>query len=533
MRKVLVFMLAVIAVLAFSIPVAVYLHDHQQQSSTGPEIQFNVKFISGSIPSVASQFNSYNYSNVSAAVFSPVPGSLNSSSSHNLSGFNQTSNPYEVRLFEGNANADGSVLGYLNANFFNVSRQWQKYASNGTENVSLSLLASYSYAKNGSFYVYTYYNNIPYNPFSQFFSPGVGYQFNTSIYFNTQEPSAVIPINSSNVVNMTQPYVRIGGGGNNCNTQYTTVYDKTMSAPMPLMSASLNLPSSSELNYGFDQFSGSLEFSFNSASKNTLESYVQTSASPSWSGTDSSFSATAASMNAYPTSNENVSMIYMPGVSIHVVATDILYEYTDGSTCAYINGGTTTSISVTGVGSSDFDPNEIFMSNVANSQYWYAIFNALGMSKISSQTLSSGQTASNWQFSADAAGYTNAADAETSAVNAASVMVASLGVELAIGTAAGVIPGADSAIDAVALVNDALAGASLTLAIISAFSSISYSTSLQMSYNSMNIGNAALGGTSGSTLTVNTYQASTHSEIIVNGNVYDMNMPMTYIVGIP
>lgn len=533
MSKLLSVILAIVAVIAFSVPIAVYLHDSGVQSNAGPEIQLNVHFIGGSAPSIASQFNHYNYSNVSAAIFSPVPESLSLDSSHNLSGFNQTSNPYEVRLFEGNANADGSVLGYLNANFFNVSRQWQKYASNGTENVSLSLLASYSYAKNGSFYVYTYYNNIPYNPFSQLFSPGVGYQFNTSVYFNTQEPSAVIPINSSNVVNITQPYVRIGGGGNNCNTQYTTVYDKTMSAPMPLMSASLNLPSSSELNYGFDQFSGSLEFSFNSASKNTLESYVQTSASPSWSGTDSSFSATAASMNAYPTSNENVSMIYMPGVSIHVVATDILYEYTDGSTCAYINGGTTTSISVTGVGSSDFDPNEIFMSNVVNSQYWYAIFNALGMSKINSQTLYSGQTASNWQFTADAQGYTTAGNAEADAVSAASIAVASIGVALVIATAAGVIPGASSALDAVALVDTTLAAASLSLAIVSAFSSISYSTSLQMSYNSMNIGNAALGGTSGSTLTVNTYQASTHSEIIVNGNVYDMNMPMTYIVGIP
>lgn len=532
MRKVLVFMLAVIAVLAFSIPVAVYLHDHQQQSGTGPEIQLNVNFISGSIPSVASQFNSYNYSNVSAAVFSPVPGSLDSGSSHNLSGLNQTSNPYELRLFEGSANSNGVILGYFDKSFFNISKQWQEYASKGTENVSLSLLASYSYAKNGDFYVYTYYNNIPYNPFLQF-TPGLANRFNTSVYFNMQAPSAVIPLNSTNIVNMTQPYVRIGGGGNNCNTQYTTVYDKTVSAPLPLMAGSLNLPSSSELNYAFTQFSGSLEFSFNSASRNTLESYVQTSTSPSWSGTDSSFSASNGVMNALPKSNGNVSTIYMSGVSIQVVATDILYEYTDGSTCAYVDGGTTTTISVTGVGSSNLDPYVTFMSNIANSQYWYAIFGALGMSETGSRTLSPGQTMSNWQFDANAAGYTNAADAETGAVNAASVMVASLGVELAIGTAVGVIPGADSALDAVALVNDALAGASLTLAIISAFSTISYSTSLSMTYNGITIGNAAMPGTSGSSLTVNTYQAGTHSELIVSGSVYTMNMPMTYIVGIP
>ena len=355
MSKLLTVILAIVAVIAFSVPIAVYLHDNGVQSNAGPEIQLNVHFIGGSVPSIASQFNHYNYSNVSAAVFSPVPGSLNSSSSHNLSSLNQTSNPYELRLFEGNANSNGVVLGYLDNNFFNISKQWKEYASKGTENVSLSLLASYSYAKNGDFYVYTYYNNIPYNPFLQL-TPGLANRFNTSVYFNMQSPSAVIPLNSTNIVNMTQPYVRIGGGGNNCNTQYTTVYDKTVSAPLPLMAGSLNLPSDTSMTYAFDQFSGSLEFSFNSASRNTLESYVQTSASPSWSGTDSGFSATSASMYAYPTSNENVSMIYMSGVSIHVVATDILYEYTDGSTCAYVDGGTTTTVSVTGVGSGNLDP---------------------------------------------------------------------------------------------------------------------------------------------------------------------------------
>ncbi|MHB1709429.1 MAG: hypothetical protein ACYCT2_08165 [Thermoplasmataceae archaeon] len=528
MRKVFVVMLAVIAVLAFSIPTAVYLHDYYQQSGNGPGIQLHVDFISGSVPSVASQFNPYNYSNVSAAVFSPVPGSLNSGSPHNLSDLNQTSNPYELRLFEGKANSQGVVLGYLDSNFFNISKQWQEYASTGTVNVSLSLLASYSYAKNGEFYVYTYYNNIPYNPFLQF-TPELAHQFSSSIYFNLQTPSEVIPLNSTN---MTQSDVTIGGSGESCNTQYTTVYDRTITAPMPLMAASLSLPSNSELTYGFYQLSGPREFSFNSVSKNTLQRYVEASTSPSWDGTESGFSATSASSNALPRSNENVSTIYIPGVSIHIVSTDILYEYTDGANCSYVNGGTTTTVSLTGI-SSNFDPHLTFMSNVANSTYWYAVFNAMGMIRTSNVTLSPGQTASSQQFFADASGYTSAVDAESIGVNAAPVMVASLGVELAIGTAAEVIPGANSAAEAVDLVNDALSGASLTLAIMSAFSSISYLTGMSMTYGSINVGNAAMPGTSGNSLTVNTYQASTQSEIIVSGSVYTMNMPMAYIVGMP
>ncbi|OWP56462.1 MAG: hypothetical protein B2I17_05165 [Thermoplasmatales archaeon B_DKE] len=511
------------------------MHNAQEEkSNSGPGIYVHVNFIqASSSPDVVTQSGNYNYSNVSVGIFSPVPESLGNSNPHNISVMNQSANPYEVRLFQGSANSNGLIQGYLNAEFFNISSQWQKYASRGTENVSLSMLASYVYASGGNFYVYTYYNNIPYDPFSPGYNSGSDSHFNVSVYFDMGNPSEVIPLNSTTIVNMSIPDVRIGGSGDSCNTQYTTVYDKTISAPMPLMAASLDLPSNSELNYGFNQFSGSLEFAFNSASKNTLQHYVDTSTSPSWSGTDGSFSATSASSNAYPTSSENVSSIYISGVSIHVVATDILYEYTDGANCAYINGGTTTSVSVTGISSNNLDPYEAFMSNVANSPYWYAIFNAMGMSQTGSVTLSPGQTIANQQFVASASGYTNAADAEAGAVNAASVMVASLGVELAIGTATGVIPGADSAVDAVALVNDALAGASLTLAIISAFSSISYSTSLSMTYSSINVGNQALGGTSGSSLTVNTYQSSTQSEIIVNGNVYTLNMPMTYVVGIP
>ena len=111
--------------------------------------------------------------------------------------------------------------------------------------------------------------------------------------------------------------------------------------------------------------------------------------------------------------------------------------------------------------------------------------------------------------------------------------MAGIGLGLAVATAAGVIPGASSAADAVDLVNEALAGASLDLAILSAFSSISYSTTLQMQYDTVNIGNQALGGTSGSSLNVNIFQASSQTQLDANGGVYYVNMPLTYIIGTP
>ena len=530
-RKAVVIIISILAVLSFSIPLSAYYIDHASKSvAPGPQIEVRTQILNeNASPFISGPGSGLNLSNVTVAIFSPVPTSLNSSHTFNLSDVNQTNNPYEVRLFQGNANAQGIVMGHLSDQFFTIVKEWKNYMQNNTQQVSLMMYASLLYERNNSLYVYSYYNNIPFNPMSTEFLnsvPGVLSAFNLSISFDIAHPSDVFPVNAT-----ATPAGTIGPGSCRTQTDYTTTYDKTINTEIPLMSATLGPNSNSELNYGFTSFSGSLEMSFNSASKNTLQSYAIMTSSPSWSGTDNSFAESSASMNAYPQSNENVSMIYIPSVTLHVVATEITYQYDEVTYCKYVNGGTTTSITVTGVSNSNFDPYETFLSNVANSPYWYAIFGALAHTSDGQVSLSPGQTYSQWSFTGAASGYTSAASAEQTAVNAVSVTMAGIGLGLAVATAAGVIPGASSAADAVDLVNEALAGASLDLAILSAFSSISYSTTLQMQYNTFNVGNAALGGTSGSNLNVNIFQASSQTQLDANGGVYYVNMPLTYVVG--
>jgi hypothetical protein len=226
-------------------------------------------------------------------------------------------------------------------------------------------------------------------------------------------------------------------------------------------------------------------------------------------------------------------MIYIPSLTLHIVSTEITYEYDETTYCSILNGGTSTSISVTGVSDSNFEPYESFLTNVAKSPCRYYIFGAIAHTSTGQISLSHSQSYSQWSFADAASGYTSSASAEQTAVSAESVTMTGIGFGLAVATAAVVIPGASRAADAIDLVNEALAGSSLDLAILSAFSSISYSTTSQIQYNALNIGNQALGGTSGSSLAVNIFQVSAQTQLDANGGVYYVNMPLTYVTGIP
>ena len=528
-NKLLAIGIIALAVVAFSIPLSSYYSNSHsnEKNSEGPLIHAHTVLENADAAPFSSDSgsSSMNLSNVSLAIFSPVPDSLSLTKAFNLTAMNQTGNPYEVRLFQGNASHDGDINAHLSSRFFNIVREWISDITSGTGQVSLMLYASFTHEYNDSLYVYSYYNNIPFDPMNpellspvtQLLSP-----FNITIPFDLSHPSAIIPVNASDTVNMSA----VSPDG---QADYTTVYDRTVTTELPEMAAVLGNGSDSSLTYGFTSFSGSLEMSFNSVSKNTLDTYAVQSSSPSWSGTDSSFSASSASSYSSPSpQSENVSMIYTPGVNIHVVATEILYPGPDGSSCEYTRGGISTSITVTGISGNDFAPDVSFLSTLANSPYWYAIFSAMSVSPVSTISLNASHTSGLYSFTANASGYTNAADAEISAENAVSVTIASVGFGLEIGVAAGVISGADSAINAVDLVNEALAGASLDLAILSAFSSISYSTSLAMKYSSLSIGNQIISG-SGSALSVYIYQASAQTQLNVNGGVYNVNMPLTLI----
>ena len=104
---------------------------------------------------------------------------------------NASSTSNEVLLYSG-VSRNGNIAGYLNDSFYSLADAWNSMLQSASDNVSLSLYAFYDNVSDGHLYVYSYYDNLPYNPFlNRPVSFTVGARFNLSM------PDLVIPIPSN------------------------------------------------------------------------------------------------------------------------------------------------------------------------------------------------------------------------------------------------------------------------------------------------------------------------------------------------
>lgn len=169
---------------------------------------------------------------------------------------------------------------------------------------------------------------------------------------------------------------------------------------------------------------------------------------------------------------------------------------------------------------------EFFSPNNATAASYYAQgLESMGYTSDGSVYLGAGANYDNAAYYSYATGYTNAASAEEGAVKATSLIVAAIGIQLALIALAGAIPGAASGAAAIAEASLALSAASLTLAIMDAVSSISYSVTLSQTLQQTSFNNLVYYG-SGSPTTIYFYQAANQGSINVGGTTYDVNMPV-------
>ena len=498
-----------------------------------------------SYPNVA---QTYKCVHTDVVILSVVPSSLSQSGSHNLSNVNQASNPYEVTLYQGVANSTGILKGYLSYEFYNITREWQSFLLNQsgarTYTVSLTMYATFQFETGTStLNVYQYYDNIPYDPFNSSFlhpEPYLISNFNLNLYFDlSQAPRFVLPV-PANSSSAEPASIGGGGGGGGCNSKNchdttTVVYTNTSKSWLPFAVGNLtNTNENSEFIFGTATISGNLNLSFNSNSGSALGTSVVgailASQNPSWQGQiDTNAYGGQFSVQPVP-ANENVSMIWIP-VTLHTVRTKTMYFACDGSTCVYHGESYSTSVEISYV--SSFTANTGFLVNLKNSPFWRDVLGAMGYSLIEQKTLTPGQDNIQVNMSAIATGYTSAASAEQQAVSAASVFVATVGLALAIDTGTSEIPLAGTAADAVNDVNVALAAAGLSLAILSAFESISYGVNARITTSVLQFTNVANAGTAGTTLTANLYQSSTPTSLTTGSGTYSANMPQFFINVVP
>jgi len=107
---------------------------------------------------------------------------------------NSSSNMNDVLLFSGSS-AHGSLTGYLNRSFYSITGSWNSILQSSSDNISLSLYAFYDNVSGAKLHVYSFYNNLPYNPASK--KPS---SFTALAVFNLSMPELVIPlpVNTSN-----------------------------------------------------------------------------------------------------------------------------------------------------------------------------------------------------------------------------------------------------------------------------------------------------------------------------------------------
>ena len=104
---------------------------------------------------------------------------------------NSSNRSNDVLLYSG-VSRNGNITGYLNDSFYSLADAWNSLLQSASDNVSLSLYAFYDNVSGGHLNVYTYYDNLPYNPFLN--RP---VSFTVAVRFNLSMPDLVISVPSS------------------------------------------------------------------------------------------------------------------------------------------------------------------------------------------------------------------------------------------------------------------------------------------------------------------------------------------------
>ena len=111
---------------------------------------------------------------------------------------NSSSRSNDVLLYSG-VSKNGNITGYLNDSFYSLTDAWNSLLQYGSDNISLSLYAFYDSVSDGHLNVYSYYDNLPYNPYLK-----IPVSFSAGARFNLSMPDLVISIPSSS---FNSPYL--------------------------------------------------------------------------------------------------------------------------------------------------------------------------------------------------------------------------------------------------------------------------------------------------------------------------------------
>ena len=491
-------------------------------------------------------------------------------------------------------NGQKSFSGFMNFNkFFAIMKGWQRYYQNegyspGTngQEVSLQVEATLSLLHNGNLSVYSYYNNIPFNPLSFSFSvekvvtgpinsmhnlnqwfnntgmnpPSysllsyIPYSFNLTPSYDMAKPTYVSSINAS-----AQNYKAYAKESPNLmatpcytGTKYIITNRNVLHGPFPLISIHDNATFNLTYNplyiaSGFANSEGTLCMTSDQTGVTAGGSITdQMSTNPSW-GTNSLFTnGGIAQWHAYPLNseyvasngtimqrgiNETTAIVYISNATFTVTHYNIYYSWKN-SLGQYFDKylGNTTSIALASI-YSKVDSFALGYGYVPI-EYYYILQNATnGEAKTSLGLLAPGAAMQGGTIMEKTTGYSSGAS-EMTLVNSSLTFAAGLGVALAFISLAAALNGADGDASEPAIVNLALATLdsvlALSITLLTDFSSISFSTDSNFVANLYAITSG--GSYSGYSYNLMDYQSLNAITFNGNGNTYSFYGPSNFVV---
>ncbi len=276
--------------------------------------------------------------------------------------------------------SNGLIVGTFDNAFHRIINEYRDIYSSPQEktiSISLTLQADYQFVYQGKMYVYTYYNNIPFNPWNSSFGKSrySPYTFNSMIYFDMQKQPIVAPVNTTNaLIYREHPNIRIGGGAPDCNNIVKThVYQYW--GPLPIIMGNIPLNSTSNLPFYYSIINGKYQVSFSSSAVTTsstqeVSSQLSSTNNAAWSDSAANFIYTG-SLNGIPASSypaylQNVSMIGYGHFEYQIIVTTTTYLYVGGSYCAYGTTATTAVIKLINGNNGTFDYESGYIVNLFN-----------------------------------------------------------------------------------------------------------------------------------------------------------------------
>jgi hypothetical protein len=518
LRAPIAILLAVIVVTATGVLVAEKL---SSSSAAAPVVGPAVEITINSASLIAAHVNpsSALAGNVTVQIFSVVP-TAKAYTAVNLTALNSTTNSYDDELFQGSADSSSIISGHLSAQFSTIDQAWLATMSPITTTVSLQLHATLNVVSNGIDHVYTYFNNLPYNPRAP---PA---NFSASVSFPTQ-PSFSVPVPASSPSSAVTPDGMPPGGG--CNQWYWDLWNETiiLGGYMPLAIASISgAPTGAQLWHAISYSKSAMQLSFTSASAVTTSSSfsgLQMSQSPSWSGDDTTFQGANPGGTATEGGNA-VTMVALSGFDLAVinyqwvfvnsacVITQYSHEYQNDLQVTVLQNGA----------------NFVFVTPTLPS-YFSGLMNDMNdWQLLTTETLPwGGGGYALYTVMSTATGYNNAQGAEKTEEDALSALSACIGAALLVDDVSDLIVGfgeVTSTATAIELLGEVAGDAALFMSL---FNTISFSTSETTSVQmfTVNVGN---GGTQTS-LVSDIYETTQTAELVLPSGTYTPNMPLVYV----